>query len=103
MMAPSVTLNDIKSSLDSLRAIVLAIVLGNKDVFNIEELCEYAGLTKLYVYKLTSTRGIPFYCPRGKFLYFKRTEIDDWLLQNRIKPLSEIETQAANQIAGLGG
>jgi excisionase family DNA binding protein len=61
--------------------------LLKKDVLNPAELSEYT-----YIYKLTHLREIPFYCPHGKLIFFKRSEIDAWLLQNKRHSRREIES-----------
>ena len=39
-------------------------------------------------------RSIPHYKPMGKMCYFKRTEIDEWLTQNRVKTAEEVDEMA---------
>lgn len=57
-----------------------------KNVLTFEELCEYIGMSKSYVYKLTSSGQIPHYKPLGKHMFFKKDEIDNWLLSNPVIP-----------------
>ena len=69
--------------------------LVKKDVLNFKEACMYLDLSTSCLYKLTSTAHIPHYCPNGKKLYFKRTELDEWVLQkqkssNNAKDLDKI-------------
>ena len=68
-----------------------------KNILTLEEVAEYTHLSKSYVYKLTSNGDIPYYKPNGKQLYFKRTEIDEWLLTNRNKTNQEIEREIATK------
>lgn len=68
-----------------------------KNILTLEEVAEYTHLSKSYVYKLTSKGDIPYYKPNGKQLYFKRTEIDEWLLTNRNKTNQEIEREIATK------
>ena len=68
-----------------------------KNILTLEEVAEYTNLSKSYVYKLTSKGDIPYYKPNGKQLYFKRTEIDEWLLTNRNKTNQEIEREIATK------
>lgn len=70
-----------------------------KNILTLEEVAEYTHLSKSYVYKLTSKGDIPYYKPNGKQLYFKRTEIDEWLLTNRNKTNQEIEREIEREIA----
>jgi len=71
------------------------LLLSQKTVLNFDEVATYTGLSKSYLYKLSSTGGIPCYKPRSKQLYFEKAEIDKWLLRNRIKTNDEIEQEAS--------
>ncbi|KWW44230.1 excisionase [Vibrio cholerae] len=52
-------------------------------VMTINECAQYTGLSVSYLYKLTHRKLIPFFKPMGKRLYFKRAEIDQWLMRNK--------------------
>ncbi|PCH67849.1 MAG: DNA-binding protein [Bacteroidetes bacterium] len=75
-----------------------SLLLSQKTVLNFDEVAIYTGLSKSYLYKLSSTGGIPCYKPRAKQLYFDKVEIDKWLLRNRIKTNDEIEIEAATHV-----
>ena len=68
---------------------------GAKTILTLEEVAKYTNYSKSYIYKLTSRREIPCYKPNGKQLYFKRPEIEEWLLSNRKMTNKEIETEVA--------
>ncbi len=72
--------------------------LLKKDVLNFNETCQYLNVSQSHLYKLTSTKQVPHFCPQGKKLYFKRTELDIWLQRNRQSSAEDIETQAANYL-----
>jgi hypothetical protein len=50
------------------------------------------------LYKLTSTKHIPHFCPQGKKLYFKREELDTWLQRNRKAAKNEIDQMAIDYV-----
>ena len=62
-----------------------------KDVLNLTEACTLLDLSASNVYKLTSTKSIPHYCPNGKKLYFDRTELTEWLKSTPITNLLKNE------------
>lgn len=93
-MTSVTTLSAINDRLD----LLTRAVLSTKTVLSIEEAAAYSNLTVSYLYKLTSAQEIPHYKPRGKMIYFNRDELDHWLLQNRVKPLSEIDKAASNHL-----
>ena len=72
--------------------------LLQKEVLNLNETCKYLDMSASHLYKLTSQKQIPHFCPQGKKLYFQRAELDQWLLRNRQDSTDEIETMAANYL-----
>ena len=62
-----------------------------KTVLNFSEACAYLDLSQSHLYKLTSARHIPHFCPQGKKLYFRREELDFWLQRNRQLTNDELE------------
>lgn len=88
--------DEIRTKLKSIEQLLTAQSLTNKSIFNIDEVATYTGLSKLYLYKLTSKNGIPHYKPNGKNIFFKKEEIDNWLLRNRQSTNEEIEAEAIN-------
>jgi excisionase family DNA binding protein len=69
-----------------------------KEVLNFNDACSYLDISASHLYKLTSQKSIPHFCPQGKKLYFNRTELDEWLQRNRQSSTDEIETMAANYL-----
>ena len=69
-----------------------------KTVLTAREACEYMGITESHLYKLTSRGRIPHYKPTGKLVYFDRSELDDWLLRNKINNFNhnEYDTELIN-------
>ena len=67
-----------------------------KEVLNFNDACNYLDISASHLYKLTSQKSIPHFCPQGKKLYFNRAELDEWLQRNRQSSTDEIETMAAN-------
>lgn len=72
--------------------------LLQKTVLNFNEACSYLDVSQSHLYKLTSTRQIPHFCPQGKKLYFNRTELDVWLQRNRQSTNDEIEQEVNEKL-----
>jgi excisionase family DNA binding protein len=73
------------------RPITSITTAPEKKILDIDEFCDYTGLAKQTVYKKTGKGLIP-HAKRGKRLYFDKEEIDKWLLEHKVKPISEIAT-----------
>ena len=70
--------------------------LLQKTVLNFNEACTYLDVSPSHLYKLTSTKHIPHFCPQGKKLYFRREELDTWLQRNRQTTAEEEEATASD-------
>lgn len=70
------------------------LVAYQKPVLTMDEAATYTGLSKSKLYKLTSTREIPHYKPTGGAVFFRRDELDAWLLRQRVESREEIGTKA---------
>lgn len=94
-MGEAITL--LHTKLDAL----LSSSIAQKDVLTLKEVAIFTGISEGYIYQLTHRKKIPFYKPRSKMLYFKREEIEEWLLQNKHLASYEIEVMAANHLHTL--
>ncbi len=72
------------------------LLIGSKKVLSFEEACDYTGISRSYMYKLTSSGDIPHSKPNGKIIFFDKERLDQWLLQNRRKSAAEIKKEALN-------
>ena len=72
-------------------------LISQKAVLTFEEAARYAGLSKSFLYKLTSTGKVPFHKPNGKMIYFDRIKLEEWLLRNE-SIHEEIERKASNYV-----
>ena len=78
------------------------LLIGQKEVLTFDEVADYTGLSKSHLYKLTSSRGIPCYKPSGRLLYFKKSEIDAWLLNGKKKTAEELDIEAESLMLQRG-
>lgn len=92
----------IKELQEQLTRVEAFVKLGAKNVLTLEEVAELTGLSKFYLYQLTSKKQIPHYKPNGRLVYFDKAEIEAWLKQNRQGTRLEAEQAALNYIARKG-
>ncbi len=55
----------------------------NKDVLTFEETCDYTGISRSYLYRLTASGNIPHSKPNGKMIFFEKEKLNKWLLKNQ--------------------
>lgn len=75
------------------------LLRGQKSVLTFDEGCEFTGLSKTYMYKLTHRNKIPFFKPNGKNIYFSREELKKWLMRNQTKSTQQKEQEAIDYVA----
>ncbi|UNY97765.1 helix-turn-helix domain-containing protein [Zhouia spongiae] len=75
-----------------------SLLLGSKKVLTLEEACHYTGISRSYLYKLTSAGIIPHSKPNGKMIFFDIDRLNQWLLRNDRKSKSELQKQALDYV-----
>tara|TARA_R110000765_G_scaffold360274_1_gene450554 strand:+ start:1402 stop:1689 length:288 start_codon:yes stop_codon:yes gene_type:complete len=70
------------------------LLTAHKEVLTFEETCDYTGISRSYLYKLTSSGTIPHSKPNGKMIFFEKRKLNNWLLQNNRKSKADIEKEA---------
>lgn len=84
--------------LQKLNKLEKLLIGSSKEILTVEDLINYTGYKRSYVYKLVHRNIIPFSKPNGKTLFFEKTEIDEWLLRNKSQSVSQIEDKAKKYI-----
>lgn len=90
-----ITLQMLNEKLDSISRLTL---IGAKPVLNLEETILFTGFSKGHIYRLTSERKIPFY-KKGRKLFFKKTDIENWMLETSFPTNKEVQSQATTYTA----
>lgn len=67
-----------------------------------QEAATYLNVSKSYLYKLTCFNKIPHYKPNGKKIYFAKSDLDNWILRNRVKSKDELESKVTEYIFKKG-
>ena len=72
--------------------------LQQNEFLTLKEASDYLQLSKSCLYKMTSKKELPFYAPGGKKIYFKREELNYWILNSRISSVNDIELEVENYL-----
>ncbi len=80
----------IQTKLESIEKMLAQQQFSQKEILTMDEAALYSGLSKSYLYKKTSTRQIPFYRLGEKLIFFRKAELDIWILKNRIPTQEEV-------------
>lgn len=82
---------EIKEQLDRIEQYSL---IAAKNVLNIKEAAIILGMTVRGVRENVRKHILPCYKPNINLLYFKKSELEEWMMQNRSKSMAEIESEA---------
>jgi len=96
----SITLESLHQDVVSLGVTITQALAFNKETLDFNEAAQYTNQSRSYLYKLTSQGLIPHYKPNGKKIYFKRSELDEWLLRNKVFSSDELEQKAVDHMVG---
>lgn len=92
-------MDSIQEQLNEIKNLLLTQNVHQKEILTVEDVTEYLKLSKSCLYKMTSRKEIPFYSPGGKKIYFRKSEIDDWVFSNRTISLGELENEVEDYIS----
>ena len=80
--------------IDSLNEIKQQFAASSKEFLNVKEAADFLGISIHQIYKYSSQKILPHYKPQNKVLYFKRSELIDFISAGRIKSQAEVEAAA---------
>lgn len=78
---------------ERLERIERLLVISTREAFNVEEAALFLGLSENRIRALVWRKEIPYY-KRGRSLFFKKSELEGWMLRDRIPTTEEIEQEA---------
>jgi excisionase family DNA binding protein len=73
---------------------IIAKVKNNSGFLSVDKAVQFTGYSRSYIYKLTHSNQIPFYKPTNGRLFFRQSELEDFLLRNKRAANYEISNKA---------
>ncbi len=86
------------NEIQKIKIMLETIKVSGKEHFNVKEAALYLGISESTLYKLTSNNTISFYQPNGKLIFFKKSDLDNFIERGRKKNHDEIKEEAQNRI-----
>ncbi len=94
---------EILSRLDEIQASIRDLKEATAQPLTLDEAATYLHVSKSHMYQLTSKGLIAHFKPAGKKIFFKKSDLDAYLLRNRRASESELEQVAADHIVRSAG
>lgn len=81
------------SAEERLERIERLILINTKEALTVSEVALMLGISESRVRHLTSEKELPYY-KQGKNTYFKKSEVESWMLKDRVPTNAEIRSKA---------
>lgn len=73
-------------------------IISHKEILSFQEAIMYMDVSASFLYKMTSKKAIDFTKPNGGKIYFKKTDLDKWMLRNESKSVDTLENEIINNL-----
>lgn len=70
-----------------------------KDILSFQEAVAYLDISESSLYKLTSDSKITFFKPNGGKIYFRKSDLNAWMLKNEFKSTGELENDILSKMS----
>ena len=70
-----------------------ALPLPEKELLTVKDISQMLNISKGAIYNMTSAQQIPHF-KRGGRIYFDRSEIDEWIRDDRRKTIKQLQKEA---------
>jgi excisionase family DNA binding protein len=67
-----------------------------KPILSFREATCYLDVSESFLYKMTSGARINYFKPNNGKIYFKREDLDNWMLSNEVKSINDLQNQVLN-------
>lgn len=91
----SEAIQEMSTKLDRIEQLAM---IGSKTVLDLSEAAVFTGYSESHLYNLTSKRQIPHY-KKNRKLYFKKQELEEWMLEREVKTDKEIRSKASTYVS----
>ncbi len=79
-----------------------AQIIAHKEILSFKEALIYLDVSESFLYKLTSKKVIEFTKPNGGKIYFKKSNLDNWMLQSQSTSARVLEENIFNHLKQKG-
>ncbi|MEL4308948.1 helix-turn-helix domain-containing protein [Joostella sp. CR20] len=89
---------EILERLKAIEGVLLMQDILNKPILSLKEAALYLGISKSTLYKMTFDNRISHYKPSGKLIYFKKQDLEQYLLKYKVKSNDELEEDIESKL-----
>ncbi|MBF8149062.1 helix-turn-helix domain-containing protein [Winogradskyella sp. F6397] len=79
-----------------------AQMIAYKEILSFKEALIYLDVSESFLYKLTHKKAIEFTKPNGGKIYFRKSDLDNWMLQSISESKRVLEEDVFNHLKRNG-
>ncbi|TXD47779.1 helix-turn-helix domain-containing protein [Polaribacter sp. IC073] len=87
-----------KKNVEQLEFSQVMQLIAQKEILSFKEALIYLDVSQSFLYKLTSKKAIEFTKPNGGKIYFKKSDLDNWMLQVKTTSARALEESVFNHL-----
>lgn len=73
-------------------------LIAHKEILSFKDALLYLDVSESFLYKLTSKKEIDFTKPNGGKIYFKKQDLDNWMLKGKSNSTRVFEENILNHL-----
>ncbi|AZA82134.1 DNA-binding protein [Chryseobacterium lactis] len=73
-----------------------------KKILSFKEAVLFMDVSKSLLYKLTSEGRINFFKPNNGKVYFRKEDLENWMMQNEVKSITSLEESIIDKMRTSG-
>ncbi|MEG1590598.1 MULTISPECIES: helix-turn-helix domain-containing protein [Chryseobacterium] len=73
-----------------------------KEILSFKESIEFMDVSKSFLYKMTSEGKINFFKPNNGKVYFRKDDLENWMMQNEVKSIASLEESLIEKMQKSG-
>ncbi|MFV0572846.1 MAG: helix-turn-helix domain-containing protein [Xanthomarina gelatinilytica] len=77
-------------------------IIAHKEILSFKEALIYLDVSESFLYKLTHKKSIEFTKPNGGKIYFRKSDLDSWMLQSQSINQRVLEEKVLNHLKQNG-
>lgn len=75
-----------------------AQIIAFKEILSFREALLYIDISSSLLYKLVSKKAIRYTKPNNGRLYFKKADLDNWMMQNQSESINDLSEDIFNHL-----
>ncbi|NRD18597.1 helix-turn-helix domain-containing protein [Winogradskyella eckloniae] len=83
----------IQKELKEIKELLKKQTIQQKEFLTVKETAIFLGLSESRIHKITAKKEISYCKPGGKVIYFRRVDLEQWILSGRVASTNDVDDE----------